>query len=250
MLAVFVSFMPRDRPTYYGKESTMNIRGLNPGLGFRPQIDVEDHTIIYNPEVKEDINLGHRKYVNNLRNFLEAKYGEIDSTEKANVFECVSNHNYETEMQNGRSCEFDYKKIFKDTDCSDDKNYGFSSNKPCVLVKLNKIISWQPVPSNETNGVIIKCEGETSVDKDNIKSVTYYSEGRLNDNKHGLLDSKYFPFFSQKSYRAPFIFVQFDLTPNTLVNVECKAYAENIENDDRLNRRGQTKFSLYISNIF
>ena len=38
----------------------------------------------------------------------------------------------------------------------------------------------------------------------------------------------------------------FDVTPNTLVNIECKAFADNIDNSDRLNRRGQTKFSLYI----
>ncbi len=49
----------------------------------------------------------------------------------------------------------------------------------------------------------------------------------------------------QKNYRAPFVWVRVEVTPNTLVNVECKAYAENIE-IERLNRRGLTKFALNI----
>lgn len=72
MLAVFVHFMPRDKPTYYGESSTMNSRGLNPGLGFRPQIDVEDHLIMFNPLIKESQSEGHLKYVRNLENFLNA----------------------------------------------------------------------------------------------------------------------------------------------------------------------------------
>jgi hypothetical protein len=72
MLAVFIKFMPTDKPTYYGLDSTMNIRGLNPGLGFRPQIDVEDHLIAFNPLSKSNENDGYEKYVNNLNNYLEA----------------------------------------------------------------------------------------------------------------------------------------------------------------------------------
>lgn len=53
---------------------------------------------------------------------------------------------------------------------------------------------------------------------------------------------------AQKSYRAPFIFAQFDIPANTLVNIECKAFAKNIDNADRLNRRGMTKFSILVSN--
>lgn len=72
MLAVFVSFMPRDIPTYYGESSTMNMRGLNPGLGFRPQIDVEDHVIMYSNGSEDSPKHGHMRYIRNLEQFLEA----------------------------------------------------------------------------------------------------------------------------------------------------------------------------------
>ena len=71
MLAVFIQIMPKDKPTYYGESSVMNSRGLNPGLGFRPQIDVEDALILYNPQVYEDNTQGHKKFVRNLKVFLE-----------------------------------------------------------------------------------------------------------------------------------------------------------------------------------
>lgn len=72
MLAVFVSFMPRDRPTYYGESSTMNARGLNPGLGFRPMIDVENDLIAFNPQIIDNPKTGYEKYVRNLKHFLDA----------------------------------------------------------------------------------------------------------------------------------------------------------------------------------
>ena len=71
MLAVFMSIMPKDRPTYYGESSTMNIRKINPGLGFRPQVDVEDHLILFAPTVLENDKNGFKPFVNNLNNFLD-----------------------------------------------------------------------------------------------------------------------------------------------------------------------------------
>ena len=51
---------------------------------------------------------------------------------------------------------------------------------------------------------------------------------------------------AQKSYRAPFIFVQFDLDSNILVRIRCRAFAANIDNEDDMNLRGQTKFSIQV----
>lgn len=116
------------------------------------------------------------------------------------------------------------------------------------MIKLNKIVTWKPEVNGTAPGVLIKCEGEFSADKDNVNGVTYHSENYLNNKDHGVISSKYFPFNAQKDYQAPFVWVQFDLKANTLVNILCKAEANNIDNTDKLNRRGQTKFSLYVRN--
>lgn len=247
MLSIFVHFMPRDKPAYYGTESTMNIRGLNPGIGFRPQIDVEDLLITYNPAVMEDERLGHRKYVANLKNFLDAKYAPQSTTEDS-VIKCANGNTYEEQLREGKSCEFDHKTLFADTPCTEEKGFGYKGSKPCVLLKMNKIIDWSP---QSTNGsAVIRCEGAASADRDNIKSISYYSEGHMADKNQAVFDLKYFPFMAQPEYRAPFAWAQFDLTPNTLVNVLCRIYADNVDNQDKLNRRGQAQFSLFVSNIF
>ncbi len=71
MLAVFMQIMPIDRPTYYGETGTMGLKGVNPGLGFRPQIDVEANLISYNP-MSEEGNDGYKKFARNIQNFLNS----------------------------------------------------------------------------------------------------------------------------------------------------------------------------------
>lgn len=239
MLAVFYQIMPVDRPTYYGEESTMAQKGLNPGLGFRPQIDVEDNLISFNPAVYDSAS-GFKTYTDNLKYFLEAKYANVENTD--DVIECVDGQDYSDDLNNGKACKFDYKKIFETTNCTEKLNFGYDTSKVCVLVKLNKIVSWKP--ASEDKRVKILCEGSTSVDKDNLKKITYHSENNLNA-EVGYLDAKYFPFTAQKAYRAPFVFVQFDLQSNVLTNIRCRGFADNIDNEDNMNMRGQTKFSLF-----
>ena len=86
LLAVFIRFMPTDRPTYIGEQSTMSTRGLNPGLGFRPQVDVEDHLISFNPTVAVNPNSGYKKYVDNLKNFLDASKSQQEEKSKKNFY--------------------------------------------------------------------------------------------------------------------------------------------------------------------
>ena len=94
--------------------------------------------------------------------------------------------------------------------------------------------------------VYIKCDGEHGVDRDNIKAIDYYSP--YPNKEIGGIPFKYFPFRNQPDYLSPLVFVHFkNVTKNILINVECKAYAHNIDNKDRLNRRGMTKFQLFIS---
>jgi len=245
LLAIFVSVMPKDLPTYYGKSSTMNVRGLNPGLGFRPQPDVESHEIRFNPRVSEHPKHGYKKYADNLEIFLSHVYNKTE--DESLVINCAHNQPQVDEMKRGKSCNFDYETIFANTLCNKDKRFAYDTDEPCVLIKLNKIVSW--IPDAPSGYITVNCSGEYAKDKDHVHDVTYFSEGISSggSKESGKIDTKYFPYFSQKAYRAPFIFARFKVTPNTPVNIECRAYASNIEHD-RLTKRGLTKFALYISN--
>ena len=151
MLAVFFQIMPMDKPTYYAEESVMAQKGpLNPGLGFRPQIDVEDNMINFNPTVYDK---GYKQYADNLRNFLEAKYKD----QEGDLIDCVDGQDYSGELRKGKSCKYDYKEIFGETNCTNENHFGYNSNKVCVLLKLNKIVDF--VPKSPESRVTIKCEG-------------------------------------------------------------------------------------------
>ena len=76
MLAVFYQIMPKDRPTYFGESGTIGLKGVNPGLGFRPQINVEAHQIAYNPLVHEG-RYGFKVYAQNLQNFLDSSLNAL-----------------------------------------------------------------------------------------------------------------------------------------------------------------------------
>jgi sodium/potassium-transporting ATPase subunit beta len=244
LLAIFYSVMPQDLPTYYGLSSTMNVRGLNPGLGFRPQLDVESHEIRYNPQTYDGKG-GIRKYIDNLNIYLDHVYNETVNPNL--VIDCVDGRDYIDQLKSGKACRFDYKSIFANTPCTSANDYGFKTDEACVLIKMNRIVSWLPELHPNQTYINIKCEGEYKNDKEHFLGATYYSETLGESKTEGKIDTKYFPYFNQNAYRAPFIFVRAKVTPNTLVNVECRAFARNIDYE-RLNKRGVTKFSLYVSN--
>lgn len=243
MLAVFVQIMPTDKPTYFGESGTIASRGLNPALGFRPQIDVEDNLISYNPSIAEGEKNGYKKYVKNLQNFLDAKYNK-DIPDDSKVMECTNGQSYESDLRGGKSCKFDHKELFKSSGCTEDKQYGYDTPNPCVLIKLNKMIDFVPTDANGTKVVQIKCQADTAADKDNLKKVTYFSESG-ESTEAGTIDFKYFPFYAQKEYRAPFIWARFEVTPNVATNIECKAIADNIQYE-RMTRRGLTKIVIHV----
>ena len=171
MLYVFAKVLPTDKPTYYGASGTIALKGLNPALGFRPQIDVENNLISYRLEKSKDgqikRNSDSQVYVRNLMHFLHASnffdyfcfsrrrfireclcvFKEYIDQENANVVACSPGVNNTQAISQGKACSFDYEDIFKDTPCTEEKKFGYDTEKPCVLLKLNKVIDFIPKTS-------------------------------------------------------------------------------------------------------
>jgi sodium/potassium-transporting ATPase subunit beta len=207
MLAVFFAVTPKDKPTYYGVSSVMSQKGLNPGMGFRPQIDPEDLIIKYNPLVHVESDFGLEKYFSNLKIFLNDKY---DSVPNENTVDCSGSES----AGEDKSCKFDYKTIYDNTSCTAENKFGYESQAPCVLIKLNKvllltlysaypnqiqtfalkfkIISWQP--KTQQDFIAIRCNGENPFDVDNIRKITYLSENHPENNQEARIPNKYFPY--------------------------------------------------------
>ena len=78
---------------------------------------------------------------------------------------------------------------------------------------------------------------QNDFDKEHIGPIEYFPR---------FIEPKYYPFYNQRGYRSPFVMVHFKEPKfNTLIYVECKAWAKNIFHD-RINKRGLTSFELFI----
>lgn len=240
MLVVFYQTLANDQPKWTLDSSRI---GSSPGLGFRPSPPVEniDSTLIwFNATRKETVDY----WVSNLDNYLDPyKTLSIGTS----IIHCSSEQNATPE----KVCYFPIQ-TGQDHICSSERKYGYPEGKPCVLIKLNRIYNWEPVGYSEPpeklelqlkepfeqNMVYITCSGENSADRDNIGDVNYYPKQGIPFN--------YFPFTNQQSYVSPFVFAQFEnINRGVLVNVECRAWAKNI-NYDRGDRLGSVHFELLV----
>ncbi|XP_046467296.1 sodium/potassium-transporting ATPase subunit beta-2-like isoform X2 [Neodiprion pinetum] len=149
-------------------------------------------------------------------------------------------------------------------DCSPGGNYGYDNSTPCFFIKLNKIYGWVPsyyngnkplpldMPPNirdkikstnfsNLNVVWVSCQGQNPADREMIGDIKYYPT------HHGFL-GYYFPFTNTPGYLSPLVAVQFSSSKkNVIINVECRAWAENIRYSGRTqNREGSVHFAFMI----
>jgi len=245
MLAVFMAVSPRDRPRYYSESSRMRTRSnpLSPGLGFRPQPDMEKNLILVD---KNADNYENDAFIKNLNQYLAIYYWKQDNDNRDETKKFT---------------------IYNPGVCKPENQYGYSSGKPCVLVKMNKIVNFKPIPGHQPedndafqsagcrhnpNAIPVYCYGEYPADVDNIGDIAYMSEN-FYDDRCGSLNTKWFPYMGKNErrnvYQAPYVWVQFrNPKPNVLINVICRVFAENIY-FDRKASRALTRFQIYIKDL-
>jgi sodium/potassium-transporting ATPase subunit beta len=264
-LAIFVAGLDLHAPRYYSESSVMSTRQkINPGLGFRPQIDPEDFLIAYTqPEERAKLTRSMNIYLDKFYNGRNNTQNELADCDTRNLTELR-----EEFRTKGAHCSYDYKKILSGTSCDPDNMFGYDESGPCVIIKLNRIYGWTPrayeridelpleleAVENERifkNNIMVTCEGEFSADKDAIShtKLVYFSanSAALNFTHVGLMPLYYYPYYNQPDYKAPLVFVQFKHLPRfQLINVLCRAHAANVDSNDKLNLRGMTKFQLFV----
>lgn len=143
--------------------------------------------------------------------------------------------------------------------CIKENLFGYYRGSPCIIIKMNKILDWVPLPYNYTNlhadmhddlkhliaqskpdepMVWISCEGETPADSEMLGPIQYIpSQG---------FPSYYFPYKGTSNYFPPFVFVRFlRLQMSVVVSIECKAWALNIDHNGA-EHRSSVRFELLI----
>jgi len=166
------------------------------------------------------------------------------------------------------ACEFNEEWLSaegEDYKCISEEHYGYNIGQPCLLLKLNRVYGWQPDPYNiqeirmmngtmpetlrehiektwqencakkgiredewcpELNMVWLHCDGEMAVDKENIGRVTYTPWMGF--------PGYFFPYWNQLGYLQPIVMVQLKKpTPAVLTNIQCTAWARNIQHNDQ-----------------
>ncbi|KAK9538962.1 hypothetical protein VZT92_004100 [Zoarces viviparus] len=179
--------------------------------------------------------LKYAQYVNHLESFLQ-RYN--DSQQDSNE-DCTRGEYFlqdDTENMAKKACLF--KRGFLSL-CSglSDNNFGYSDGKPCVLLKMNRIIGLKPVGHPYINCTVKK--------ESHIQMQYFPSEGRI--------DKMYFPYYGKKAhenYVQPLVAVKLLLTKddyNKELPVECKVEGTNLRNNDERDKfLGRVTFRIKV----
>jgi sodium/potassium-transporting ATPase subunit beta len=244
MLVGFFSTLDPTKPTMQDMYSLIK---QNPGMGFRPMKDKSTTLIKFN---SSDVDT-YSDHIQDILTFLkENKYLNGDLSVNTN----------ESSDSEGKLL-FGFDSLGQGCDLiRDDINssFGFKDGKPCVLLKINRVINWAPKAfDNESlseefgqdatkalggrmdpDYVGVSCEGENDADVDNLGTVDFYP------NKGFKID--YFPYTNAEHYRAPIVFAKFtDAKIGSVIQIWCKLWVKNIKHHKN-DKGGSVHFELLV----
>uniref|UniRef100_A0A8C1F2L5 Sodium/potassium-transporting ATPase subunit beta n=2 Tax=Cyprinus carpio TaxID=7962 RepID=A0A8C1F2L5_CYPCA len=232
-LTMYVMLQTLDdhRPTYQDRLST-------PGMMIRPK--GEQLEIVYTVEYTET----WERYVSALNNFL-SPYN--DSVQAQKNYECKPDQYFIQEDSGSlknfpkRSCQFK-RSILEDCSGITDRYYGYDKGKPCIIIKLNRVIGL--LPARDRQPPYVTCGAKVD-DSDKLGELEYFPP-------NGTFNLMYYPYYGKKAqvnYSQPLVAIKFlNITMNEDVNVECRINANNIpDGSERDKFAGRISFKLRIN---
>ncbi|XP_071030719.1 sodium/potassium-transporting ATPase subunit beta-2-like isoform X1 [Oncorhynchus clarkii lewisi] len=241
-LTMYVMLQTLDdyKPTWQDRLGT-------PGMMIRPRGQAME--ISYNTTNTETWDM----YIKTLDNFL-SPYNNSLQAEKNE--ECTPDQ-YFIQADSGdvknnpkRSCQFNRTFLEK---CSglDDHTYGYQAGKPCIIIKLNRVIGM--LPGKDGQAPFVTCgakrykvgKDEWKEDSDKIGEVEYYPE-------NGTFNLMYYPYYGKKAqvnYSQPLVAIKFlNITLNEDINIECRIISNNIPPGSVRDKfAGKVSFKLRIN---
>ncbi|KAM6969886.1 sodium/potassium-transporting ATPase subunit beta-2b isoform 2-T2 [Aplochiton taeniatus] len=233
VLTMYVMLQTLDdhKPTYQDRLAT-------PGMMIRPKSEALE--ISYNIQNTESWDL----YAKALDTFL-GPYNNSLQTEKNN--ECLPDQYFVQEdsgdVKNNpkRSCQFN-RTVLEGCSGISDRYYGYHDGKPCIIIKLNRVIGM--LPSKDGEAPYVTC-GAKKEDTDKIGELLYFPP-------NGTYNLMYYPYYGKKAqvnYSQPLVAVKFlNITTNEDINIECKIHANNIPTGTERDKfAGKISFKLRIN---
>ncbi|XP_039193869.1 sodium/potassium-transporting ATPase subunit beta-2 isoform X2 [Crotalus tigris] len=214
-----------------------------PGMMIRPRTDTLE--ITYNLTKTESWD----NYVKMLNTFLEA----YNDSRQAAMNEFCQPGRYNEQPDNGvlnypkRACQFN-RTFLRDCSGLNDSTYGYQEGRPCILVKMNRVIKFYAGANQPMNisctAKIPRSTQEKEEEMQKLGEIAMFPA-------EGNIDLMYFPYYGKKihvNYTQPVVAVKFlNLTFNHEHNVECKINAANIKTDERDKFAGRVAFKIRVN---
>ncbi|KAL4605002.1 sodium/potassium-transporting ATPase subunit beta-3-like [Arapaima gigas] len=200
-------------------------RVANPGLVIRPK-SLEIVFNRTNPAM-------YSQYVQPLEAFLQ----QYNDTEQEKNNHCTPGQYFDQDDEAEKKvCQFK-RSLLRQCSGLSDPSFGYAEGKPCILVKMNRIIGLKP-----RGDPYINC---TAKREGSLQMQYFPAEGRF--------DKMYFPYYGKKAhptYVQPLVAVKLLLSRedfNTELSVECKVEGTDLRNnDDRDKFLGRVAFRVKV----
>ncbi|CDQ68097.1 sodium/potassium-transporting ATPase subunit beta-3-like [Oncorhynchus nerka] len=204
---------------------TYRDRVASPGLVIRPR----SLDIVFNRTDPKQ----YGQYVQHLENFLQ-QYN--DTVQEKNELCMVGEYYEQDDQEEKKVCQFK-RNLLRQCSGLSDTTFGYAEGKPCVLVKMNRIIGLKP-----RGDPYINC---TAKRESPLQMQYFPSEGRF--------DKMYFPYYGKNlhsTYVQPLVAVKLLLTKedyNNELTMECKIEGSDLRNsDDRDKFLGRVTFRVKV----
>ncbi|CAG06620.1 unnamed protein product, partial [Tetraodon nigroviridis] len=255
LAGIFIGTIQAMLLTLSNYKPTWQDRVAPPGLSHTPRADKAE--LSFNI-LEFETYLPHTKA---LREFL-TKYDDEAQMDSMKFEECGNEPaeyrnrgELESDMGVRKACRFNRELLGP---CSGlvDREFGFKEAKPCVIVKLNRIVNFRPRPpsSNDSipeeaqykvqpNVIPLYCTSKKEEDAGKIGEIKYYGIG-------GGFPMQYYPYYGKllhPHYLQPLVALQFtNLTLNTELRIECKVFGDNIHYSEKDRYQGRFDIKIQI----
>ncbi|XP_053486651.1 protein ATP1B4 [Ictalurus furcatus] len=215
---------------------TYNDRVMPPGMTMLPQVDV-----VHGFEIT--FNASDRSSWKKYARALEAQLKPYDDTlQKRRNIECkMGTYFLQDSLEESaerKACQFKRSSLGP---CSgiEQKDFGYAHGKPCILLKMNRILGYLPGQGTPVN---VTCA---------VKKGTPEELGEVEFYPKNIFDLMYYPYYGKLrhvNYTSPLVAVRFpNLQQDAHLHVQCKLNGKGIINDSPTDRfLGSVSFNLQV----
>ncbi|KAG7502651.1 sodium/potassium-transporting ATPase subunit beta-233-like [Solea senegalensis] len=255
LAGIFIGTIQALLLTISNYKPTWQDRVAPPGLSHTPRSEKSE--MAFDPRDPET----YLPYTKALKNFM-SKYDEEGQKDQMKFEDCGEHpaeykNRGDLEMDVGvrKACRFP-RTLLGPCSGLEDTEFGFKEGKPCVIVKLNRIVNFFPrapstndsipeeaQPKVQPNLIPIYCTNKREEDAGKIGEIKYYGIGEG-------FPLQYYPYYGKllhPQYLQPLVALQFtNLTRNMELRIECKVFGDNIDysEKDRYQGRFDIKFQV------